>query len=189
MRDNVLEKVETEEVELLDIIDEDLKFRDLKFHWTTLEDLPSILRRGFYSEKFAKKVGDRQFKRRSKGFMHEVDLRYTNVSSDPGPHIEIDPQTDVALIVRDSRPRNVYFRVAPRKFMGVVIYDQPEHGGPDWSEESSLSDRLGRLTKALEQEGKIMPVYGTSGNMYRPRRISHKEIVQMLRERDGQSSS
>lgn len=185
MRDATAEKIEDVGVaEPLDVVD-----GRLKFHWTEVEKLPRILSTGFYSESFAKRIKDDEFKPLHER-LHNEDKRYTHIAETPRPQIwELDIEKGVGIVVSDLRTRTVYLRMAPRKFVGLMIYDEDEKTDNGLATEEIITRRLDQVLQILNKEDVVLPVYGTSGNLYWPKRMTHDEIVRMLRERDGQSLS
>jgi len=183
MIDTTVEKKEaTNKVtELLDVVD-----GGLKFHWTEVEKLPRILSKGFYSESFAKRIKDYEFKPLHER-LHNADKRYTHVAETPRPTIwELDLEKGVAIVVSDLRTRNVYLRLAPRKFVGLMIYDEDEKTDSGLATEEIIARRLDQVLQILNNEDMVLPVYGTSGNLYWPRCMSHEEIVKILAEKKQQ---
>ena len=112
--------------------------------------------------------------------MHDYDLCYTNVAPIPGPVILIDPEKDVAIVVSDQRPRNIYIRLAPRKFVGLIIYDKQDRGTPNWSDRYRVNSMVNKVCNLLREEKVDLPIYGASGNMYRPIRMNYKKIMEAI---------
>lgn len=161
-------------------------------HWTAMENLPKILSKGIYSATFAKRIRDKNYSPRS----HPVFPRSVFVN----PYFEEvfgDPEKVIGIVVEISGRVEVPIRIAPRKFVGVVLLDKrPAVAAyppiPRFLDELSdpvkartyVLERIEQIKTVFESEKRSLPIYGLSGDLYWPRRMTHKEIVQMLKTKE-----
>lgn len=141
------EAIITQQTEIVDILSG--KYR---FHWTTINKLPSILSKGLISLAFAKRISDEE--------------------------------------------SIVSIRIAPRQFQGLVLPNEIFEF-QDQSLATKLLrginlkkpfvqgriDQLVRFMNQTKRSRNSLPIYGTSGDLYWSRRMTHEEIVQMLKEK------
>lgn len=96
----------------------------------------------------------------------------------------------------------VHFRVAPKEIVGLLVVDHlpkdrrrhPPEKRTIFSElkkrvyitKSFVLKRIERIRgifETMETKTRPLPIYGTSGDMYWPRRMTHDEIVEMLADK------
>ena len=171
-----------------------------RFHWTTIDKLPKIMQRGLYSERLAKRIGDSDYRKTRP----HSNPKLVSLTSDASDIQSSNVFTAVGLCVLETTTStfsrlDANFRVAPRQFVGILIVDKiPSWGfalnAPDFPEDlydleksKSYVDRkiieIQELLKTSETRARSIPIYGISGNLYWPKRITHEEIVRMLAER------
>lgn len=199
--------------EIIDILD-----GSYIFHWTSIENLRKIFTKGIYSRKFAKRIGDKEFRKQWGEEFERVDDNFIYTSSSPedifgdSETTRLDFGKVVGIVARvpklfEGVSRRhphwslVQSRIAPREFSGLVLVDKEPLGGHYQELHHADLDRLRNLvviTKPfilrLVRQLKIffetqgtktgpLPIYGTSGDLYWPKRMTHEEIVQMLGEK------
>lgn len=162
-------------------------------HWTPMWKLSRILKRGIYSPIFAKRIKEKDYKKRVKATRRDV---YFEAYKD---FVHGHPNRVVGLIVDTTKSR-VSLRTAPREISGVVVVDTLENisyingnsRGKLGEVVAAILDRpkmkeedvMKRITKAREFVVSValnLPIYGISGKVYYPQRMSHEEIVEELR--------
>ncbi len=171
MEETGVETLEAEQpqVEIVDILS-----GKYKFHKANFGKLPRILSRGIYSPEFAKRIKDEKYKDRS-GF----NFRSVFLTSNPEELWAGDPKIEVGIMVDVSQEGVVPLRIAPHQFVGLVLADEK-------LSEDFLLRRIEQIKQVFEKEEtktRLLPIYGTSGDLIWPKRMSHEEIVRMLRER------
>lgn len=177
------------------------QFRDIadifsgkyQFHWTTSEKLPKILSQGIFSPELAHRIKDKRFEgtRGSRIWAMKSPQSIFMITSD------IDQIVGIAI---NTPPDERYWgtlriRVSPKKFVGLVMADTlalnpfyyrgipgERRLGRDMIEGDKMEtflERVGQCKKLMEPNGVKtgqLPIYGTSGNLYSPFRLSHKEL-------------
>lgn len=66
-------------------------------------------------------------------------------------------------------------RIAPREFRAFVLP----------SKDANLETNLKTLRSVQKKAGVRLSIYDSEGNLLWPQEISHQEIVQMLKEKEG----
>ncbi len=167
------EETRQSQVEIVDIISE-----EYRVHWLQIEQLPKILKRGIYSPKFARRIGDIEYKPRRTSW----DEHYVHTTEPFGSFGE----DRVSVIFKGAKNRR---RIAPRKFIGVCVWDnvfrlqelEDELRQREYTETLELVDQIRIL---LANAGIDLPIYGTSGDLYWPERMSHEEIVMLVEKKN-----
>lgn len=173
--------------ELIDILD-----GGYLFHWAPIEKLPKILTRGIYTAEFAKRIRDSKFEQNYPGATKKVCL-----VNDPrvvwgGLSIGRKANEVIAVIVEDisgmgrgtsGRPFVEWdIRVPPRLFVGLTIAD--ELIMEKFGNSGAFEDVVGKVNSArsvIQRPGRVFSIYGSSGAIYWPERMSHVEILRMLK--------
>lgn len=153
-----------------------------KFHWTSIENLPRILSRGLYSPDFARRIKDKGYK-----VSHHLRFVYlTHLPKQLWAGVK-----GVALVVDVSQDSMVFARIAPRQFVGIMIVDEPRLAQRLRERvelrKSAVFKRVNQIVGLMSKTGdpgKVLPVYGTSGDLYWPQKMSHEEIVGMLKTKE-----
>ncbi len=165
-------------------------------HWAPIWKLPSILKSGIYSPIFAKQIKDEDFEKRVKATRRDV---FFEASKD---FVHGHPNRVVGLVVDTAKSR-APLRTAPREILGIVVVDTLENigyingnsGGRLGEVVAAFLDRpkmkekdvMERITKVQELIVSVesnVPIYGISGQIYWPQRMSHQEIVEELRRKN-----
>ena len=170
----------------------DVKSGQFKFHWTqALPDRITKLRlNGILSPREARAFG---LSDKKPGNPDEDNTVFVSRSLETSFY---DPREDIGAVLKDVRsfpyvegqseivPRNI----TPDHIAAWIIPDSPARNQDsrlsqeEWDE--IIRNRLRDIDLAnamLESRGKKpLPVYGTSGNMYGPERLSHEEIQERL---------
>lgn len=159
-------------------------------HWTFRDFLPRILSRGIYSEAFAARIGDTEYQR-----LHTTDharppkgVWVMGPMETPFP--EMKGKHLVGIVVDVAQEREVPIRIRPAKFIALVLDDQwvswPNKKRAEKGLEPNDIGAIRALFSSNNVKIKPLPIYGTSGDMYWPKRMTHEEIVQMLqKEKEG----
>lgn len=173
----------------------DIFERGYQFHFTTPRKLPRILSEGIFSHAFARRIKDPRFSVLDEDQSPSVWATY-------GPRqvfMAVPDYNRIVGIVIDPPksqrgPLNVtHFRIAPREFAGLVVIDTLPIGKEvDGHLYKEFGDKLigdlemENLLKRVEEYKKLMaensktrqlPIYGTSGSLYSPYRLSYKALA------------
>lgn len=153
-------------------------------HWTFRDFLPKILSRGIYSGAFATRIGDTEYQR-----LHTTDYARPPKSvwvmgSMETPFPEMKGKHSVGIVVDLAQEREVPIRIRPAKFIALVLDDQWVSWPNEKRAEKGLNpndiEPIRALFSSTNVKIKPLPIYGTSGDMYWPKKISHEEIAKML---------
>lgn len=164
----------------------DLLSGKYRIHWTVVEKLDAILSGGICSQSFAERIKDGAVRPRTTDasapdyvWVMPLDIRPPTIYS--GYQQEDEPQM-VGIVVEVSQYLFVPRRIAPRKFTGLILID--EDYAPYIKPRNFVLERVEQIKSSFES-GKAKPllIYGISGDLYWPRRMTHGEIVRMLAER------
>lgn len=161
-----------------------------RIHYTGIEILPKALNRGLYSGKFAARIGDSEYGRgmavTGKPLSNE---KYVWLNSEIGKNYSYSRDKDVIGILIEGTESHLpgvetaLLRIAPRKFVGVVILDdynnpQTRVDFPNPEElRRSVDSRIEEVKTILAETNMSLPIYGSTGNLYWPQRINHDQIV------------
>ena len=171
----------TEQTPIADILD-----GYHRVHYTKIEKLPKILRRGIYCGRFAARIRDNKYKPYLKG------ESLVHLSADIGNkhHFSGLPNRDaVGILIKRSSPTSTShfedenIRIAPREFTGIVFPDDYSNSGTrtDFPNPEALKrfvdQRSEEIKDILAKTNMDLPIYGTTGNLYWPERINHDQIV------------
>ena len=183
---------ENQPKEIVDLLDP----RNM-IHWAPIWKLPRILKSGIYSPIFAKRIKDKDFEKRVKATRRDV---FFEANKD---FVHGHPNRVVGLFVDTTKSR-ASLRTAPREILGIVVVDTLENisyingnsRGRLGEVVAAILDRpkmaekdvMERITKARELTVSVesnLPIYGISGKIYYPQRMSHKEIVEELKRKNA----
>jgi len=166
---------------------------EYQFHYTSMEELSKILNRGIYSGTFAERIGDSEFKNRTQGMIWP-DVFLTSLIK----QVWGEPLKMVGIIVDAPQQSRVPLRISPRQFVGIVVPDESQPIKFSClakmikerirMRKSAVIERVNQIVQIINREGDrngTLPIYGISGDLYWPRRMSHEEIVKMLGEKNG----
>lgn len=166
---NLQEKAifESREQQIQDIFDS-----TYRYHWAQIWNMRSIVDRGLISPRFAKIIGYKDFQQQPGSNPNDRTVHITPFVKEVWPH---PSPFAVAIAVDVLQTKQVPLRIAPRKFRGIVLLDS--------SEDEWFSRNLEEVEDLFRSKGLFLPIYGISGAMYYPRKMSHEEIVRMLTKR------
>lgn len=158
-----------------------------RVHYSKIGKLPEILKRGLYSGQFAARIGDDEYP------AHNEEVKYVGLSADIGNDYlfaGLPNKDDAGILIKRSSPASrsaetelVRFRIAPREFVGIVIPDDYNHRGirtlfPNPRELRRFVDQRSEEIKTILAEAHMdLPIYGSTGNLYWPERISHDQVM------------
>ncbi|MBI4037605.1 hypothetical protein HY382_00995 [Candidatus Curtissbacteria bacterium] len=176
----------------------DILNKNYQFHWTPIGKIEKVLNRGIYSRVFANRIRDNEFHQRTSPHLWppEKDVYFTPFSWKGLPG-----SVGIAIGGIPIIENAASLRVAPRKFVGIVVKDSISRETCELLKEKWHSDfeslreqnvpeqdtlrEVGLIAEVIKQAGEAnrLGVYGMSGDLYSPKRMSHDEIVQVLAER------
>lgn len=167
-----------------------------RVHYTKIDRLPRTLRKGIYSGQFAARIKDTEYPPLiEEPYLAEVlkETKTVGLSADIANRYAFrgsPTKDDVAILIKRSKPAYkssqvdiVNFRVAPREFVGIVTPDDYNGRGirelfPDHKEFRRFVNKRVEEIKAILAETRVnLPVYGSTGDLYWPERISHDQIA------------
>jgi|SRR3989338_1637236 len=111
----------------------------------------------------------------------------------PRNHAREDPTALIGIVLTGLSQDEVPLRIAPRQFIGLVIVDRmPNYpdsraswvqklNDPEQREahiEEMLAQIRGLYDSGMSPNSKL-PVYGYSGRVYLPKRMSHEEVIEV----------
>lgn len=193
--------IEAKEIASPKVEARDILSGEFKVHWTPIEKLQKILKTGIYSSSFATRVNDSDYLSQfTPPTGHDDKFVYVAPLNPAWPRGEIDK---VVGVVVDAAPSGyteftANLRITPRQFIGLVLVDKVPPRQIDFynNRMEILLERAKNAIKLLRKKSFIerqvkefeavnhLPIYGTSGDMYWPRRMNHEEIVEELRRRN-----
>lgn len=165
------------ETESIKVIPINLRQRKYAYHWSPRDRLLAILDRGIYNQKFAQRIGDEQFKKQY-SWSPEGTLSFTRQVGNIWPKGEVVG----FAIKRPKESAKINFmlgrhRIPQRKLLALIV-----------SERRIKDDLTQYIQDIVDEQRKIprlvpLPIYGVSGNMYWPKRMSRQEIVEELKKK------
>lgn len=185
-----------------------------KWHWTEIKGLNVILEEGLVSSEVAERIGKKDYRRRSHSVWNGVYFR-NRVQFVSSPEVVFGDLQDndlgrvVGIVVEKRIGEEVLGaeseteRIDPQRFKGFVlvtkvpssVYSSFPFDGEKISDVFSDSERarkkidenVGRVCAVVKGTG--LCVYSLSGKVLWPGRMLHEEIVQILKEKEGQNGS
>jgi|WetSurMetagenome_2_1015567.scaffolds.fasta_scaffold125935_1 hypothetical protein len=161
----------------------DILNKKLQFHWTSDKKLQKILNEGIFSQDFGKRIKDKRF-----GYLEESvvfttrDVKRIYMSTP-----DLNSIVGIAINLPETiktPSHGIPIRVAPRRFIGLVIVDNlPIREdkfylycklSESFVVEEKVLQHLERVAPLAKQSG--LPIYGTSGNLYFPSKLMHEEL-------------
>lgn len=171
----------------------DIFKKGYRFHFTTARKLPRILSEGIFSNTFGHRIRDPRFAALDESVSvwttHRVGYVFMSVP-------EQSQIVGIAVDLPDSQRGQTissHFRIAPREFAGLVIIDTLPIGKEvpgalyrkfgrkliKGSEMENLLNRVEEYKSMMAENTKTgqLPIYGTSGSLYFPHRLSYGDLA------------
>lgn len=161
----------------------DISSRDYLFHWGQMAMVPLVLQKGIYSPSFAQRVKDSTY-HRLRTFENEQSVFLK--SSQYSPYADLDSVCYVVESKRDDIGGGTFTvrrRIKPRNIKALVVLDRNRAFVGTFRENDSLDEwhnhaeqMASKVVELCEQQGIILsiPIYGTSGEMYYPKRKTRR---------------
>jgi len=178
-----------------------------------VDRLEGVLRYGLVAENFAKRIGI-PFSRNWSDQINEkcVSLFYYNNTLGNAFHVgafaalhtapkqtQIPREDIYTILIKEghytSYPKGAQNRIAPRFFMGIVIFDDIREklfhiydDGINF-ESATSEESAGKVIEKMQSVYKdkpslCIPIYGLSGDLYWPKKMSYQEVQSFVSSRN-----